>query len=361
MNELEAMNRALALAVEGWGRVSPNPLVGAVLLRDGRVVGEGYHAEFGGPHAEVAALASCPDPKGTTCVVTLEPCAHHGKTPPCAKALIEAGVRRVAMALRDPNPAARGGFDLLEQAGVEVEVGCRQEAAAALNAPFLWAAARPDRPFVALKIAVSLDGFIADAEGRSRWISGDEAREFAHWLRAGFDAIAVGRRTADADDPQLTARGSVTPRVPPRRVVFARSGRVREDLKLVRTAKEVPTMVVTSRKVRDRTAGRLSGTGVQVIGAEGVTAALKELRALGVTSVLVEGGSTIAAELLSRELVDRLYQIQAPLWLGTGMPAYGPRDAVPLESARRWVVTERRALGRDSLLVVDRQLCLAAS
>ncbi len=361
MNELEAMDRALALALRGWGQVSPNPLVGAVLLRDGQVVGEGYHAEFGGPHAEVAALASCGDPKGATCVVTLEPCAHHGKTPPCANALISAGVRRVVAAIRDPNPEARGGLEVLQRAGIEIDAGCRQEAAAALNAPFLWGAVRPDRPFVALKIATSLDGFIADAAGRSQWISGDEAREYAHWLRAGFDAIGVGRRTADADDPQLTARGTVTPRVPPRRVVFARSGRVREDLRLVRTAAQVPTIVVTAPQVRDRTAGRLSGTGVQIVGAEGVTAALSALRALGIRSILVEGGSTLAAELLGRDLVDRLYLIQAPLWLGTGMPAFGPRDAVPLESARSWVVTERRALGRDSLLVVDRELCLAAS
>ncbi|MBI2537820.1 MAG: bifunctional diaminohydroxyphosphoribosylaminopyrimidine deaminase/5-amino-6-(5-phosphoribosylamino)uracil reductase RibD, partial [Gemmatimonadetes bacterium] len=332
-----------------------------LLLRDGQVVGEGYHAEFGGPHAEVAALGSCPDPKGTTCVVTLEPCAHHGKTPPCAGALISAGVRRVVIAIRDPHPEARGGVEVLRQAGVEVEVGCRQDAAAALNAPFLWSVARPDRPFVALKIATSLDGFIADAQGRSQWISGDEAREYVHWLRAGFDAIGVGRRTADADDPQLTARGAVTPRVPPRRVVFARSGRVREDLRVVRTASQVPTIVVTSPQVRDRTAGRLSGTGVQVVGANGVAAGLRALRALGINSILVEGGSTLGAELLAQDLVDRLYQVQAPVWLGTGMPAFGPREAVSLESARWWVITERRALGRDSLLVVDRQLCLLES
>jgi diaminohydroxyphosphoribosylaminopyrimidine deaminase/5-amino-6-(5-phosphoribosylamino)uracil reductase len=267
----------------------------------------------------------------------------------------------VVIALRDPNPEARGGVEVLQRAGVDVEVGCRQEVAAALNAPFLWSVARPDRPFVALKIATSLDGFIADAQGRSQWISSDEARAYAHWLRAGFDAIGVGRRTVDADNPQLTARGPVSPRVPPRRVVFARSGRVREDLHLVRTAREVPTIVITSPQVRDRTAGRLSGTGVQIVGAEGVTAALRALRALGVASIMIEGGSTLAAELLAQDLVDRFYLIQAPLWLGSGMPAFGPRDAVSLESARPWVITERGALGRDSLLVADRQLCLQES
>jgi riboflavin biosynthesis pyrimidine reductase len=143
-------------------------------------------------------------------------------------------------------------------------------------------------------------------------------------------------------------------------VVFARSGRVREELRLVRTARDVPTIVVTSPHVRDRTAGRLSGTGVQVVGAEGLRAALVALRDTGIGSILVEGGSTIAAEFLAQDLVDRFHLIQAPMWLGSGMPAFGPRDPVPLDSASHWVVTERRALGRDSLLVADRQLCLPA-
>lgn len=361
MNEQEAMDRALALALRGWGRVSPNPLVGAVLLRDGRMIAEGYHAEFGGPHAEAATLAACPDARGATCVVNLEPCAHHGKTPPCANALIAAGVRRVVMAVADPNPVAGGGRRLLERAGVHVETGVRREAAAALNAAFLWSQARPDRPFVALKMATSLDGFIADAQGRSRWISGPEAQDYVHWLRAGFDAIGVGRRTADADDPQLTVRGPLAPRVAPRRVVFARSGRVRGDLILVRSAGEVPTIVVTSPQHRQEAVDRLSAGGVQVIGAQGVSEALAALRALGIGSLLVEGGSTIAAQLLSQGLVDRLYWIQAPLWLGSGMPAFGPRQPVGLDGATPWVVTERRSLGRDSLLVVDKELCLPGS
>jgi diaminohydroxyphosphoribosylaminopyrimidine deaminase/5-amino-6-(5-phosphoribosylamino)uracil reductase len=361
MNEPEAMDRALALALRGWGRVSPNPMVGAVLLRDGRVIAEGYHAEFGGPHAEVTALAACPDPRGATCVVNLEPCSHHGKTPPCADALVAAGVRRVVMALSDPHPQAGGGRGVLQSAGVEVAAGVGREAAAALNAAFLWGLARPDRPFVALKMATSLDGFIADAQGRSQWISGSEARDYVHWLRAGFDAIGVGRRTADADDPQLTVRGPLAPRVAPRRVIFARSGRVREDLALVRTAGEVPTIVVTAPQHRARTSDRLGAAGVQVLAADGVTDALLALRALGIGSILIEGGSTIAAQLLSHGLVDRLHWIQAPLWLGSGMPAFGPREPIGLDGASPWVVTERRSLGRDSLVVVDRELCSPGS
>jgi diaminohydroxyphosphoribosylaminopyrimidine deaminase/5-amino-6-(5-phosphoribosylamino)uracil reductase len=361
MNEQEAMDRALMLAWRGWGRVSPNPMVGAVLLRDDQVIAEGYHAEFGGPHAEAAALAACSDARGATCVVNLEPCSHQGKTPPCAHALIAAGVRRVVMALSDPHPVAGGGSGVLQGAGVQVATGLRKEAAAALNAAFLWGFARPDRPFVALKMATSLDGFIADAQGRSRWISGPEAQDYVHWLRAGFDAIGVGRRTADTDDPQLTVRGPLAPRVAPRRVIFARSGRVREELTLVRTAGEVPTIVVTAPQYQAPTADRLGATGLQVIGAEGLTEALSDLRVGGIGSILIEGGSTIAAELLAHGLVDRLYWIQAPLWLGSGMPAFGPREPIELDGATPWVVTERRTLGRDSLLVVDRELCLPGS
>jgi diaminohydroxyphosphoribosylaminopyrimidine deaminase / 5-amino-6-(5-phosphoribosylamino)uracil reductase len=354
------MDRALALALEGWGRVAPNPMVGAVLLRDGRVVGEGWHAEFGGPHAEAAALASTPDPRGATCVVTLEPCAHQGKTPPCAPALAAAGVRRVVIAIPDPSRAAGGGADLLRQADVEVELGVRREAAAALNAPFLWNLRRPDRPFVAVKVATSLDGYSADAQGRSQWISGDEARAYVHWLRAGFEAIAVGRRTADADDPQLTVRGPLVPRQVPRRVIFARSGRVSDQLKLARTAHEVPTIVVTGHAGR-RAAQHLARHGVQIVDAEDLAGGLRALRALGVGSVLVEGGSTLVAALFAEGLVDRVYWIQASFWLGAGVPAFGPREPVPLEQAHPWVVTERRALGRDTLLVVDRELCLLES
>ncbi|HEU5170263.1 MAG TPA: bifunctional diaminohydroxyphosphoribosylaminopyrimidine deaminase/5-amino-6-(5-phosphoribosylamino)uracil reductase RibD, partial [Gemmatimonadales bacterium] len=188
------MARALDLAWRGWGRVHPNPLVGAVLLdRRGEVLGEGWHAEYGGPHAEAAALAAAGDrARGATLVVTLEPCAHQGKTPPCADAVIGAGVRRVVAALADPDPVAAGGAARLRAAGVGVEIGLLAERAAAQNAAFLHALAVSSRPFVALKLATSVDFRIADSSGRSRWVSGPAAREYVHWLRAGFDAVAVG-------------------------------------------------------------------------------------------------------------------------------------------------------------------------
>lgn len=361
MTDQEAMDRALELARLGWGRVAPNPLVGAVLLREGRVLAEAYHAEFGGPHAEAAMLAAGADPRGATCVLTLEPCAHVGKTPPCADALLAAGVRRVVYPLPDPDARAAGGGARLRAAGVQVDVGVRAAEAAALNAPFLWSRARPDRPFVAVKVATSLDGFLADREGRSQWISGSAAREWVHWLRAGFDALAVGRQTAVIDDPQLTVRGAVIPRVPPRRVVFTRSGAVPVTLRVVRTAREVPTTIVAGAEAAPGLAAAVAGTGATVCAADDLMMALRSLRASGVESVLVEGGGDLVASFLAAELVDRLYWVQAPLWLGDGRP--GVRGSVPrlLGDARRWTVTERRALGADTLLVLDRELCLPAS
>jgi diaminohydroxyphosphoribosylaminopyrimidine deaminase/5-amino-6-(5-phosphoribosylamino)uracil reductase len=358
MTEREAMGRALELAQRGWGRVAPNPLVGAVLLRDGAVVGEGFHAEFGGAHAEVAALRQCDDPRDTTCVLNLEPCAHDAKTPPCADALIDAGVRRVVYALPDPDPVAGGGGARLAAAGVEIASGLECERAAALNAPFLWSRCRPDLPFVAVKVATSIDGFMADTDGSSRWVSSETAREWVHWLRAGFDAIAVGRNTAVVDDPALTVRGSVAPRVPPTRVVFAGGGDLPPDLALVATARDVPTMIFVRTGATEPTRTALAGSAATVHPADDLGKALRTLRGVGIESVLVEGGGTVVTALLEADLVDRLYWVQAPFWLGGGRAAFGHRTARRLADVRPWHVIERRDLGPDTLLVLDRELCL---
>jgi diaminohydroxyphosphoribosylaminopyrimidine deaminase/5-amino-6-(5-phosphoribosylamino)uracil reductase len=191
MDEREAMTHARSLAWRGWGRVHPNPLVGAVVLADGLIVGEGWHAEFGDRHAEPVALERAAErARGATLVVTLEPCDHHGKQPPCTEAILEAGVRRVVAGLADPNPVATGGAARLAGLGLEVELGVAREAVAAQNAMFLHGFRNQSRPFVALKLATSLDGRIADSSGHSRWISGEPARDYVHWLRAGFAAIA---------------------------------------------------------------------------------------------------------------------------------------------------------------------------
>ena len=354
------MRRALQLALGGWGRAAPNPLVGAVLLKDGQVIGEGFHAGFGEPHAEPLALRTAAAPRGATLVVNLEPCIHHGHTPPCVNAIIEAGIKRVVVGTRDPNPEAAGGIEHLRKAGIDVEVGLLAEEAAALNAPFLWSFERADRPFLAVKVATSLDGFLADASGRAKWVSGVESRDFVHWLRAGFDAIAVGRRTAETDDPLLTVRGAVPPRVAPTRVVFTRGG-MRKDLNLVRTAKEVPTIVITDPASRAASEKSFADTGVKLITAEGRLQALTALRKSGITSLLVEGGGNLITALMADDLVDRIYWIQAPIFLGSGTRAFGERTPTLLGDARPWIATERQAMGKDTLLVLEKELCLPVS
>jgi diaminohydroxyphosphoribosylaminopyrimidine deaminase / 5-amino-6-(5-phosphoribosylamino)uracil reductase len=355
VNEREAMARALDLAWRGWGRVQPNPLVGAVVLRNGELVGEGWHPEFGDRHAEAVALAGAGErARGATMVVTLEPCAHQGKQPPCTEAIIRSGIRRVVAALSDPNPVAAGGGELLRQAGLDVEVGPLGDAAAAQNAIFLHSIQDTARPYVALKLATTLDGRIADGYGRSRWISGEQGREYVQWLRAGFDAIAVGGRTARLDDPSLTVRGPVQPRVAPKRVVFDRAADLGPQLTLVRGATEIPTLVVAAPDADGGRVRRLETAGVTVLRADSLGLALTSLRSLGIGSMLVEGGGQLAGALLRAGLVDRYYWLQSPLWLGgDGVPALAGLPARSLDQAERWRVVERRSLGDDTLLVLD--------
>jgi len=363
VSEAQAMRRALDLALAGWGRVSPNPLVGAVVLKDDAVVGEGYHAEYGRAHAEVGALgAAGAAARGATLVVSLEPCAHHGKTPPCTEAILAAGVKRVVAAVRDPDPDAGGGADVLRRAGVDVALGLMETEAAALNAPFFFARLRSERPFVALKLATSIDGRIADSAGRSRWVSGEEARDFVHWLRAGFDAIAVGGTTALRDNPQLTVRGRITPRRPPIRIVFDRRAMLNPGVTVVSTARDVPTWVVASQEAPAASVAALEQSGVRVLRPPTLALGLGELRQAGVQSLLCEGGGALGTKLLADGLVDRLYWIQSPVWLGDGaVPAFPGFPNVSLTEAPRWVPVERRTLGVDTLLVLDKHPCLPAS
>jgi diaminohydroxyphosphoribosylaminopyrimidine deaminase/5-amino-6-(5-phosphoribosylamino)uracil reductase len=356
MDEREAMARAVDLAWRGWGRVQPNPLVGAVVLQQGELVGEGWHPEFGDRHAEAVALAGAGErARGATMVVTLEPCAHQGKQPPCTDAIIQSGIRRVVAALRDPNPVAAHGAERLRQAGIEVELGPLGELAAAQNAIFLHSLEQPARPYVALKLATTLDGRIADGFGRSRWISGPQAREYVQWLRAGFDAIAVGGRTARIDDPSLTVRGPVQPRLPPRRVVFDRAADLGPQLTVVRTANDTPTTVIVSPGAEAARVRRLEAAGVSVVRSTNIADALHTLHQSGIRSVLVEGGGQLAGALLGAGLVDRYYWLQSPAWLGEhAVPAITGLPSRSLEQAERWRVIERRALGEDTLLVLDR-------
>jgi diaminohydroxyphosphoribosylaminopyrimidine deaminase/5-amino-6-(5-phosphoribosylamino)uracil reductase len=355
MTEAEAMQRALDLAWAGWGRVHPNPLVGAVLLQDGQVVGEGWHGAFGEAHAEVAALrVAGPAASGSTMVVTLEPCRHHGKQPPCTDAILAAGVRRVVYGLPDPNPSAGGGAAQLAGRGLQVahlpHPGIEDQ-----NAPFLHRFGGARRPFIALKLATTVDGRVADYTGRARWISGPAARDWVHWLRAGFDAIAVGGRTARADDPSLTVRGSVVPRVPPRRVVFDRRADLEGARQLLGTARQVPLTVVCE-SAAPGVRGELEDAGAEVLIAGGLEEGMARLHDAGIGSVLVEGGGRLAGRLMQAGLMDRFYWVQSPLWLGDdGPPAFAGLRGELLEQARRWRVVERKSLGDDTLLVLARQ------
>lgn len=362
-SERAAMQRALDLARRGWGHVAPNPLVGAVVLSGDAVVGEGYHAEYGAPHAEVVALQAAGErARGATLVVNLEPCAHHGKTPPCTDTIVKAGVTKVVAALSDPDPEARGGAGVLRGKGVIVSIGLLAEAAAALNAPFLFAREQRERPFVALKLATSIDGRIADAAGSSQWVSGEAAREYVHWLRAGFDAIAVGGTTALQDNPRLTVRGPVTPRRPPVRVVFDRRAMLNPSALLVSGAHEVPTWVMSSLEAPVSSVTALEQNGVRVFRPDSLASGLRMLRDAGIESVLCEGGGALGARLLTDGLVDRLYWVQAPVWLGEGaVPAFPGVPPQPLAAAPRWTPVERRVLGSDTLLVLDRRICLPES
>ena len=356
MDEHGAMERALQLARRGWGRVHPNPMVGALVLQGERVVGEGWHAEFGERHAEPIALeAAGGAARGATLVVTLEPCNHQGKQPPCTDAIIEAGIQRVVAAMADPTPAAAGGIDRLRSAGVDVSAGLLEAEAARLNAAFVHAASGARRPWVAVKLATSVDGAIADGSGASQWVSGAEARAWVHWLRAGFDAIAVGSATALKDDPSLTVRGPLAPRVAPQRVVFDRKLRLPLDGALVASAGKVPVVVVAAPEQQGTSkAGELTAAGVSVVYAGSTAEGLEELHRQGVRSLLVEGGAGLSSSLASDDLVDRYYWIQSPLFLGADALAAWSLPAVSLQASPRWHVVQRAPLGDDTLLVLDR-------
>lgn len=341
------MRRALTLARRGYGRTAPNPMVGAVLVREGAVVGEGSHVEYGAPHAEAVALAAAgANARGATAYVTLEPCTHVGQTPACVPALIAAGVARVVFAAADPNPVAGGGAATLRAAGIAVDAGLAEDEARELNAAFHHRFAS-DRPFVTLKLAVSLDGAIADATRRPGWMTGELARKAVHRLRAGHDAIAVGSGTAIADDPQLTVRSGRRPRVAPRRVVFDRRGRLPAGSKLVRTARRVPTIVVTTDPPPSEAAA-LEKRGVTIVGAPSLGAALRALRAQDIHSVLCEGGAVLAGALLEAGAVDRMVIFQVPVLLGTGaLPAFGHAPSHTLPDAPRWRILDQERLGED--------------
>jgi diaminohydroxyphosphoribosylaminopyrimidine deaminase/5-amino-6-(5-phosphoribosylamino)uracil reductase len=322
--DLLFMRRALTLAENGLGLASPNPMVGAVVVADDTVVGEGWHEGPGTPHAEVVALARAGGrARGATLYVTLEPCSHHGRTPPCAPAVVDAGVTRVVAAMRDPNPLVDGhGFGVLRAAGVRVDVGVMDSEAEALVAGFV-AHTRTGRPFVTLKMAASLDGKVAARDGSSRWITGEEAREDVHRLRAASDAIVIGAGTALADYPALTVRFPGYRGRPPLRVLADGAGRVPPGGALFDGS--APTLVATTEQGADAARKQWEGAGAEVLslnGSGGDRLSLEVLmEALGkrdVQTVLIEGGPTLAWSAVHEGVVDRLIVYLAPKLIGGG-------------------------------------------
>jgi diaminohydroxyphosphoribosylaminopyrimidine deaminase/5-amino-6-(5-phosphoribosylamino)uracil reductase len=333
--------RAMELAERGAGRVSPNPVVGAVIARDGSVLGEGWHEEYGGPHAEVNAIADAgaADLSGATLYVSLEPCCHHGRQPPCTDAILQAGIRRVVVAGDDPSSKAAGrGLGILRDEGVDVDVaGGELSSRARLQNQAFRKHARTGRPLVVFKSAMSLDGKVATQAGDSKWISSEASRAVAHRWRADLDAVAVGIGTALADDPQLTARIDGVHQQP-RRVLFDSTARLRLDAKLVQEVREVPLVVVVSRAAPRGATDALENAGAEVIVATGeneparVRSALDQLGALDppVTSMLLEGGPHLAGSFLDAGEVDEVRLFIAPLLLG-GRTARDPLEGEGVE------------------------------
>jgi diaminohydroxyphosphoribosylaminopyrimidine deaminase/5-amino-6-(5-phosphoribosylamino)uracil reductase len=352
----EFLRKALALAEGGRGRVSPNPLVGAVVVRDGEVIGEGFHAELGGLHAERAALADAArrgeDPAGATMYVTLEPCAHHGRQPPCVEAIVEADIGRVVMASGDPSAKASGrGPDQLRVAGIASKLIDPEERLARearlLNQPFRKHSIN-GLPLVILKTAMSLDGRTATPAGASPWISGERSRERVHVWRGECDAIAVGIGTVLADDPLLTARMGGEARQPVR-VVFDSEARLPLDSRLLATSGEAPLTVVHGAEADPRRLEALLVTGAETILAAGadpterIAAALAELGRRGLTSLLLEGGATLAGGFAAAGAIDEARIFVAPLLLG------GPGADVP-GAALQGGPTEAETVGEDTLI-----------
>ena len=361
----EHLARAIELARNGGGMVRPNPVVGAVVAREGQVLGEGWHERFGAAHAEVNAIEACglADLSDATLYVSLEPCCHEGKTPPCTDAIVQSGIRRLVVGSDDPTEKAAGrGLGILRDEGVEVVLADGELAASArlLNQAFRKHA-RVGRPWVLFKSAMTLDGKVATRTGDSQWISGQDSRELAHRWRASVDAVVVGIGTALADDPRLTARpDGLTDEIShqPRRVVFDSLARLSPSSQLVSAALEIPLTVVVSRAAARADTDALEAAGVQVLVATGeneparVRSALEQLGAIGVSSALLEGGPHLAGAFLDAGEIDEIRLFLAPLLLG-GSAARDPLEGQGVEQiseALRALTCECERVGEDLLI-----------
>jgi len=356
------LERARQLSRLGWGRVHPNPLVGCVIVKDGAVVGEGFHGRFGGPHAEIVALEEALHlAAGATAFVTLEPCDHHGKTPPCTEALLQAGVARVVYGASDPGTESGGGAERLRQAGVEVVGPVWGPDDAIAENPAFHHTSRTSRPFMALKLALSLDGRISASRGGRSRITGDETEREVHRLRSGFDAILVGAGTARIDDPRLTVRLAPAGRMPPRRLLLDSDATLPSNAALLEDAAIAPVHVFTRLDAPEGDMERLETAGAHVHPVAGgedgldLNAVLEVCWELGLRSILCEGGARLGTALLRDDLVQRLYLFYAPLALGpSAVPAFDTGIRAVRWSAFR-PAFRPELFGRDALLVLDKR------
>lgn len=323
------MQKALDLAEQARGRTSPNPMVGALIVKDGAVVGSGYHHQAGTPHAEVHALKEAGRKAfGATMYVTLEPCSHHGRTPPCSRAVIEAGLSKVVVAMEDPNPLVAGrGIREMREAGIEVKVGVLEEKAQKLNEVFIKYITT-QRPFVMIKTAMTMDGKIATSSGDSRWVTGAESRELVHRWRAWYDAILVGIGTVLADDPCLTCRLPGETKNP-LRIVLDSTGKIPLESRLLNTLSEAPVIIATTDKISAEKRSALAKRGAEVLilaedkGRPKLKELLRELSAREISSLFVEGGAQVNAAFIKEGLVDKAAWFVAPKIVG-GQEAPGP-------------------------------------
>ena len=362
-SDLMWLLRAASLAQGGWGRVHPNPMVGCVLVRDGELVGEGWHEDFGGPHAEVNAIRVAGEAaRGATAYVSLEPCSHHGKTPPCSEFLLEAGVVRVVFGAADPGAETGGGGEFLAGAGVEV-VGPADDVRAFHDVdPVFFYTACHERPYLALKLAVSLDGRIAEREGERTPLTGDEANREVHRLRSRFDGVLIGGETARVDDPLLTVRYGLDPRIRPTRIVLDPSAALRPDASLLRTVDEAPVLIFTAPNASAERieALRDAGARVEIVehrdGGANLEEVLERCWSLGLRSILCEGGGRLAGAITRGGLAQRFYLFRSPITLGSeGVPAFPGREWTPDKFG--W---SRRGpsvpFGPDTLITYDREV-----
>ncbi|MBI5552367.1 MAG: bifunctional diaminohydroxyphosphoribosylaminopyrimidine deaminase/5-amino-6-(5-phosphoribosylamino)uracil reductase RibD [Desulfobacterales bacterium] len=360
MNDEDYMDMALELAAQGAGFVAPNPMVGAVVVRDGQVVGQGFHQAVGGAHAEVNALDAAGERAvGATLYVTLEPCNHFGRTPPCTEKVLAAGIRRVVVAMADPNPDVRGGGnEMLRAKGIEVVCGVREAQARRLNESFIKFAATK-RPFVVLKMAATLDGRIAASTGDARWVTGEAARAHVHRLRHAMDAILVGVGTVKADDPELTARLVEGQGKDPIRLVLDTRLSMSKRAKVLTQASTAPTYVVCGPEASDVDRRRLSASGARILDAAvrkghiDLAALMGQLGKMGITSLLIEGGAQVAGSALATGIVDKVVFFYAPKLLGgdDGTPMFRGQGAAWMKDALALHDVTVARVGEDIMVV----------